>query len=128
VVHKILILDDEEQILRMMKDLFSAYYFQVDVAWTVSEAKKLLANTTYSVAILDLGLSKIDRTDGLDMVSRVRRRSPATKIIVYTGNEDPEVKSLAEQLGADLYLVKPGPIRKLAEAVYKFCGEEPDKK
>ena len=112
MAHKILILDDEESILRMMKELMSAKNFEVDVANTV--------------AILDLGLSKIDRTAGLDMLSRVRRRSPGTRIIVFTGNEDPEVKQLAEQLGADLYLVKPGPIRKLSEAVYKFCGEKPD--
>jgi DNA-binding response OmpR family regulator len=126
MAHKILILDDEEQLLRMMQDLLSARGYEVDAASTPREAKNLLANSKYSVAILDLGLSQIDRTDGLDMVSHVRKRSPGTKIIVFTGNDNPDVKRLANRLGADLYLVKPGPIRKLGEAVAEFCGGVPD--
>lgn len=123
VAHRILILDDEAQLLRMMKDLLAARRYEVDTASSAREVKRLLAGSKYSVAILDLGLSEIDRTDGLDMVSYVRKRSPTTKIIVYTGNDSPDVKRLANRLGADLYLVKPGPIRKLGEAVDGFCGE-----
>lgn len=126
MAHKIIILDDEESILIMMEKLFSAYSYKVDVARTARQAKDLLAKSKYLVAILDLGLSQIDRTDGLDMVSYVRKRSPGTKIIVFTGNDSPEVKRLANRFGADLYMIKPGPIQKLSEAVSKFCGEEPD--
>ena len=128
VAHRILILDDEEQLLRMMKGLLSARRYEVDTASSTREFKRQLVEHKYSVAILDLGLSQIDRTDGLDIVSYVRKRSPTTKIIVYTGNDNPDVQILAEQLGADLYLVKPGPIRKLGEAVDGFCGEVQDQK
>ena len=126
MAHKIMILDDEELILRMIAELFSADDYEVDAARTDREAKNLLAKSEYSVAILDLGLSQIDRSDGLDMISYVRKRSPGTRIIVYTGNDNPDVKILANRLGVDLYLVKPGPIQKLGEAVSKFCGEEPE--
>ena len=128
MAHKIIVLDDEELILRMIEELFSAHNYEVDAARTPREAKDLLAKSEYSVAILALGLSQIDRTDGLDMVSYVRKRSPGTRIIVFTGNDNPEVERLANQFGADLYLVKPGPIQKLGEAVSKLCGEEPDNK
>jgi len=43
-------------------------------------------------------------------------------------NDNPDVKELATQAGANLYIVKPGPVNKLELAVVKFCGgaQEPE--
>ena len=121
MAHKILFLDDDEVLLNLMKDYFSARHFEVDVARRISEAKDLLPNATYSVAILDLGLSQLDHTDGLDMVKYIRKQSPRTRIIVYTGNDNPEVRRLAIRLGAELFLVKPVSLSNLEEMVSKLC-------
>lgn len=120
--HKIMILDDEEGILRVVEELLSARGYDVDVARTAKKAKWLLARAEYTVAILDLGLTQLDRTVGLDMITYVRKLSPDTRIIVYTGNDNPDIRELAIQAGADLFLLKPGPVKKLELAVVKFCG------
>ena len=126
--HKIMILDDEEGILRVVEELLSARGYDVDVARTAKKAKWLLARAEYTVAILDLGLTQLDRTVGLDMITYVRKLSPDTRIIVYTGNDNPDIRELAIQAGADMFLLKPGPIKKLELAVVKFCGgaQEPE--
>ena len=124
--HKIMILDDEEGILRVVEELLSARGYDVDVARTAKKAKWLLARAEYTVAILDLGLTQLDRTVGLDMITYVRKLSPDTRIIVYTGNDNPDIRELAIQAGADMFLLKPGPIKKLELAVVKFCGGAPE--
>ena len=78
---KILVLDDEEPILRMLKRRFTAYFFEVDAVRREEEAKRLIAKQTYSVVILDLGLSFLDHTGGLDLIRYIQRRSPSTGIV-----------------------------------------------
>ena len=100
--HKVLLLDDEVGISSVLEEILSARGCEVDSAHTAKKAKWLLARAEYTVAILDLGLTPIDRTVGLDMISYVRKLSPATRIIVYTGNDNHDVKQLATQAGADM--------------------------
>jgi len=117
-----MILDDEVGISTVIEEILVARGFSVDVAHTQKKAKWLLARTEYTVAILDLGLTSLDGTAGLDMVSYVRKINPDTRIIVYTGNDNPDVRQLAINAGADMFILKPGPVKKLELAVVKFCG------
>jgi DNA-binding response OmpR family regulator len=120
--HKVMILDDEVGISSVVEEILMARGFSVDTAHSQKKAKWLLARTEYTVAILDLGLTSLDGTAGLDMVSYVRKINPDTRIIVYTGNDNPDVKQLALDAGADMFILKPGPVKKLELAVVKFCG------
>lgn len=120
--HKILILDDEVGISTVIEEILSIRGYKVDCAHTAKKAKWLLARAEYAVAILDLGLTSLDRTVGLDMITYVRKLSPDTRIIVYTGNDNPDVKNLAIDAGADMFILKPGPVKKLELAVVKYCG------
>jgi len=117
-----MILDDEVGISSVIEEILMARGFKVDTAHSQKKAKWLLSRTEYTVAILDLGLTSLDGTAGLDMVSYVRKINPDTRIIVYTGNDNPDVKQLAIDAGADMFILKPGPVKKLELAVVKFCG------
>lgn len=121
VSRKIFILDDDKAILDLMKQHFTDRQFEVDAASLMVEAKEKLSSSTYSVAILDLGLSVIDHTDGLDLVKYIRRRSQRTGIIVYTGNDNQDVKHLALSLGADFYVLKPASLSYLEGIVSVLC-------
>jgi two-component system response regulator TctD len=124
MANRILILDDEESLLHMLKRHFSSYAFSVDTARHEENAKRLIEKNDYSVVILDLGLTRLDRTLGLDMIGLIRKRNPKTGIIVYTGNRSPDVEKLARQLGADSFVVKPVPLSDLDRIVFKLCGME----
>lgn len=121
-----MILDDEVGISSVIEEILMARGYHVECAHTQKKAKWLLARAEYSVAILDLGLTSLDSTAGLDMISYVRKINPDTRIIVYTGNDNPDVKQLALDAGADMFILKPGPVKKLELAVVKFCGGTPE--
>lgn len=126
--HMVMILDDEVGISSVVEEILAARGYRVDCAHTPKKAKWLLARAQYTVAILDLGLTSLDGTAGLDMVEYVRKINPDTRIIVYTGNDNPDVRQLAMDAGADMFILKPGPVKKLELAVVKFCGgaQEPE--
>jgi DNA-binding response OmpR family regulator len=124
MANRILVLDDEEPLLITLKKHFSSFAFKVDTANREEIARVLLEKHRYTVVILDLGLTRLDRTLGLDLIGHIRKRSPKTGIIVYTGNRSSEVERLAMRLGADSFLVKPVPLSKLDQIVLNLCGME----
>ena len=78
---KIFILDDDKAILGVLKEYFTDRQFDVDAANLMCDAKEKLATSRYSAAILDLGLSVIDQTDGLDLVTSAWDRYTSTRAI-----------------------------------------------
>lgn len=56
------------------------------------------------VALIDVCMPQMS---GLEVQSRLREISPSTRIIVFTGNDDPLVRSTALNAGASAFLTKP---------------------
>jgi len=120
---RLIIVDDDHNLLKILERKFTTKHFEVDTARDIGEAKDLIEGSAYSVAILDLGFTHLDFTSGLDMVKYVREKSPDTKIIVYTANDSPQVKALAFSNGADLYVLKPVPLEVLLNYVVRLLPE-----
>lgn len=118
---KILILDDDEQLVDAYRDYLSGNGYVVDCARELEEAQSLLAHFSYSVLITDLRLSKL-AFGGLDLVKHVRNNSLATRIIVLTAYGWPELKAEAAASGADLFLRKPTELRELGNAIELLAG------
>ena len=91
---KILILDDDEQLVDAYREYLTGNGYVVDCAGELEEAQSLLAHFSYSVLITDLRLSKL-AFGGLDLVRHVRENSLATRIIVLTAYGWPELKAEA---------------------------------
>jgi two-component system response regulator FixJ len=56
------------------------------------------------VALIDVCMPQMS---GLEVQSQLRDISPSTRIIVFTGNDDPLVRSTALEAGASAFLTKP---------------------
>jgi type II secretory ATPase GspE/PulE/Tfp pilus assembly ATPase PilB-like protein/CheY-like chemotaxis protein len=109
----VLLVDDEDQLRRVMKDLLVRQGYTVVEARDGAQALDEVDRHAPDIVILDLNLPGID---GYAVLSQLRSR-PATRqlpIIVLTakGDEDNEVRVL--QLGADDFLTKPFRARALA--------------
>jgi type II secretory ATPase GspE/PulE/Tfp pilus assembly ATPase PilB-like protein/CheY-like chemotaxis protein len=109
----VLLVDDEDQLRRVMKDLLERQGFTVVEARDGAQALDEVDRHAPDIVILDLNLPGID---GYTVLSQMRSR-PATRqipIIVLTakGDEDNEVRVL--QLGADDFLTKPFRAKALA--------------
>ncbi len=96
--------------------------YQVHCAQRREEAEELLAGDGYSVVIEDLRLGGMNNTEGLDFVGYVRKRHPATRIIVLTAYGSSEMESEAKRRGADAFLRKPKPLSDVAQVVYGLLG------
>jgi two-component system KDP operon response regulator KdpE len=101
--HKVLIVDDEPHIRRLIQAaLARADYAAVEAA-NARETMEQLRRERPDVVLLDLGLP--DR-DGLELVPLIKAQSDATLIIV-SAREATDEKVAALDLGADDYLTKP---------------------
>jgi len=109
----VLLVDDEDQLRRVMKDLLERQGYAVVEARDGAQALDAVDRHAPDIVILDLNLPGVD---GYSVLSQLRSR-PATRqlpVIVLTakGDEDNEVRVL--QLGADDFLTKPFRAKALA--------------
>ncbi len=110
---RILVVDDEDQILRALKTNLEVRDYQVAVARDGEEALRLIGDFGPDLIILDLGLPKIS---GVEVLRSLRSWSDVPVIIVSARNGDPD-KIAALDAGADDYLTKPFSIGELMARV-----------
>src|SRR5687768_11090522 len=110
---RILVLDDEPEILRLVADYLSAAGFTVVPARTGEEAVARARTEPPDLVVLDLGLPQMD---GLD-VTRALRRGSDVPIIMLTARDDETDKIIGLELGADDYVTKPFSPRELVARV-----------
>src|SRR5579862_4229910 len=105
--HKLLLLDDDEQMLEMYQELLRNLPSQPEVTVSSSGARAiaLLESEPFTLLITDLRMPKMD---GLQVLTIVRRKYPQLRIIVLTAVVDEEYRSRAYALGVDLFWQKPG--------------------
>jgi len=118
---RILIIDDDEDIVESLSTLLSNAGYVVDVALNGEEAIKKSKEKVYNVALIDVVLP--DMT-GIDLLTKLEERKPATRKIIITGyaSLDNAVKAL--NLGADAYLIKPVDPEELISTVKKQIEEQ----
>ena len=100
---RILVVDDEVEIVRALQRSLGAHGFEVHAAYSGEEALEALAHYRPDVMVLDLGLPGIS---GLDVIREVRAQSNLP-IIVLSVKETERDKVQALDLGADDYVSKP---------------------
>jgi DNA-binding response OmpR family regulator len=99
----ILVVDDEPQIVQLVRDYLEHGGFKVLTASDGSTALRTASTQQPDLVILDLGLPGID---GLD-VTRSLRRNGEVPIIMLTARTEESDKLVGLELGADDYVTKP---------------------
>jgi two-component system, OmpR family, KDP operon response regulator KdpE len=106
---RVLVVDDEPQILRALRINLRVREYQVDVASTGTEALEMAAKHPPDLVILDLGLPDLD---GVEVIAGLRGWTKAP-IIVLSGRSDSTDKVEALDAGADDYITKPFGVEEL---------------
>jgi DNA-binding response OmpR family regulator len=102
-VRRVLVVDDDPPMLRVLGTALRAYDFAVVTASDAGTALDLAARRSPEAVLLDLGLPDLD---GVEVCRRLHRRGDVAIIVVTArGEERDRVATLDE--GADDYLVKP---------------------
>jgi DNA-binding response OmpR family regulator len=99
----VLVVDDEPQILRLVRDYLEHSGFSVLTAGTGLDALRSARTGSPDLVVLDLGLPELD---GLDVL-RELRRAGGLPVIVLTARGEETDKLVGLELGADDYLTKP---------------------
>jgi two-component system KDP operon response regulator KdpE len=110
---RILVVDDEPQILRALRINLAARHYEVDVAADGGAALRLAADASPDLVILDLGLPDLD---GVDVIHGLRGWT-GIPIIVLSGRAGNADKIEALDAGADDYVTKPFGIDELLARV-----------
>jgi two-component system KDP operon response regulator KdpE len=101
--HRVLIVDDEPPIVRVLKPSLAACGYDVAVAENGAAALSQIAQWAPDVIILDLGLPDMD---GKRIIEQMREWSHAP-IIVLSARHEAEERIASLDLGADDYITKP---------------------
>jgi two-component system OmpR family response regulator len=101
---RILVVDDDRAILRIIERVLRDESYAVDVAATGEEARTLALINEYDGIILDLQLG--DR-HGFEILQELRANGRQTPVLLYSGRSDTESIVRGLDAGADDYLVKP---------------------
>ncbi len=112
--HRILIVDDEANMLDILSDVLSDEGYIVDVASDGLEAIEKASSGDFHVVILDLRLPDMS---GLDILREIKSKTPQTVTIMITAYSSVDTAIQAMKIGAYDYITKPFKIEQLKRVV-----------
>ena len=118
---RVLVVDDEPNIVMSLEFLMKRAGFEVAVARNGREALAALEGTPPDLLLLDVMMPELD---GYEVCERVRQRPEwnQTKIIMLTARGRDAERQRGLALGADRYVTKPFSTRELVEQAKQLLG------
>lgn len=116
---KILIVDDEPNIVMALEYTFKKNNFEVFIARDGQEALDILKNQLPDIIILDVMMPMVDGFATLEQIKKEERLQNCKVIFLSAKNKEKDIEK-GISLGADLYIVKPFSTKKLVEQVQEL--------
>lgn len=113
----ILIVDDDNRILKLLKKFFEQNKFLVSTASSVKEAEALITYFIYDLIILDVMLPDIT---GLNFAKKIKSTGNSMPIMMLTALSEPSDRIKGLESGASDYLAKPFEPRELLLRVHNL--------
>ena len=116
---RLLVLDDEEDICRLLSVFFERKGYDVTTTAAAAEAIQLADREAFDVGIFDLNIAG---ESGLELLRYFKSNFPNLPVIIYSGLEDENSQEMAMFRGANGFVRKSEPIEDLFEAVKTYVG------
>ena len=110
----VMIVDDEEPVRQVLRDIALALGQRVTACASGAEALRVLRPGAFQLVVTDLGMPGMT---GWELAQRVRALDPAVTIVFVTGWGEDVDRRTASQAGADLVLAKPFDVADVARAI-----------
>ncbi len=110
MMRKILIVEDEPNMSRGLKDNLEFEGYEIDVADNGASGLKLILANQYDLVVMDVMMPEMS---GIDVCKKVREAGIVVPIILLTAKSEEIDKVLGLELGADDYITKPFSLREL---------------
>jgi CheY-like chemotaxis protein len=124
--NKILLLDDDEDLLDLYREILSRLPSKPQIYTALSGARAiaLLESEPFTLLLSDLSMPKMD---GLQVLAIVRRKFPQLRTAVLTAVPDEQFRARAYAIGVDIYFEKPGTsqeIKLFLDCIESLLGQE----
>lgn len=123
---RVLVVEDEVLLADQIKNHLLQQQFSVDLSHDGSDGLYKLTEYPYDLAIIDIGLPKMD---GLSLIRKARSADIKTPVIVLTARGSWQEKVQGLDAGADDYLTKPFHVEELlarCNALIRRAAGQPD--
>lgn len=107
---RILIVEDEKQISKVMKLYLEKEGYTVTIASDGKIAEELIENNSYDLVILDI---MMPYKDGWYLLKKIKSINNKTQVIITSARGEEEDRIFGLELGADDYMVKPISMREM---------------
>lgn len=109
-MEKILIVEDDEKIARVIQLELEFEGYEVDIAYTGKEALEKYEKSDFSLILLDVMIPELN---GLEVLRRIRQKNQEIKIIMLTARDAVMDKVSGLDSGANDYMTKPFEVEEL---------------
>ena len=116
---KILIVDDEPNILLSLDFLFKKEGYEVFIGRNGEEAMALVQEHQPNLVLLDIMMPLVD---GYEVCAYIKKEYPQIKVIFLTAKGKAKDKEKGLSLGADLYLTKPFSTKEIVSKVKELIN------
>jgi len=116
---KVLVVDDEEDVVEVIQDRLEAYGFTVVTAGNGLEALKKLSAERFDGVFLDV---KMPEMGGIEALEEIRKRDRKIPVIIITSSSTREAAIEAIAKGANEYVLKPFEWEELKAKIEKVYG------
>jgi CheY-like chemotaxis protein len=113
---RVLLVDDEEDIVEVIQDRLEAYGFSVSTARTGLEALKRLSVEKFDGIFLDVKMPEMGGIEALEEIRKTDKRIPII-IVTASSTRDAAIEAIAK--GADEYVLKPFEWQELKDKIEK---------
>jgi len=117
---RILLVDDDHEIIESMRAVLESRGYQILVARDGNQGLVLAEGQEPDLVVLDMMMPK---RSGFLVLEKLRRSRPnPMRVIMITANEGSRHKAYAEMLGVDDYIRKPFPMDRLLDSVQRLLS------
>jgi FixJ family two-component response regulator len=115
----ICLVDDDTSVLKAVGRLLTSVGWSVQPFGEAAPFLTYISTNRVDLVVLDIWMKQMS---GLEVLARLCSLSPQTRVIIITGREDVAVKSIATQIGAVGFFLKPFDDEKFLAAVHQALG------
>jgi len=111
---RILIVDDDENIRKVLKTILEEEGYAVDEAEDAKKAIEKSRRNVYNLALIDIRLPDME---GIELLTRMKDKVPKMRKIIITGYPTLQNAIEAVNRGADAYILKPFDMEKVLATI-----------
>ncbi|MEM3623100.1 MAG: response regulator [Candidatus Bathyarchaeia archaeon] len=122
---RILIVDDDENIRKVLTTILEEEGYQIDSAETAKKAIEKTKKNFYNIALIDIRLPDME---GIELLTKMKDTTPRMRKVIITGYPTLQNAIEAVNRGADAYIVKPFDMDKVLETIREQLKKQEEEK